>query len=859
MDEFKKTVERIFIIVTFILIIGGFFLVKPTITGYVIYSPEGTYIDTLNINIGQNTSYLWIPDNPGNIESIKLSGSLEGDGALVYIKNNNELYLIYNGSLDNTEIINASNDDIDIIFKYNGNSDYDPNNNGIEALDGVIDFKINSEFHFEDVNYSKLCTKYIIENLIDDIDKTICYGSLECCSFIGKGSLSENWNNTLLLNYGKHMASYNNTINAQVIYYDVSLIEEDIHANIYNSEIAPLNAIFREPVEFNNICTDTCSLTDFDNDEYELIIKIDTGSIQIENISYTISEGRMEASSEENLTCGEETYNSENESCLTVNFPGIELSKLKVKVDDNISGSATGGDVESKNNPQDSYSFIVLKDVYDLRLKDGSEIKIIDKVDCTGDICLVECDTTDNTIGICEFISCTENWVQINESCSINDLFVTWYNDTNKCGTTNSLPIDNGTYLDCDYCTPNWIEINTSCQLGDTKVGWHNDLNSCFNTTVLESDNNAPSNKTYQCDYIISNKFNGTNFSNLDLSRIINPWLEIPAYGKINFIGNISINESLDLDSNIEIKNNSIFVNTTALPEFNKSAILTLYNTTFINPIILKNNQTCEECHVINNSNKTLVFNVSHFTTYSIIEGPYCGDGSCNNQESCSSCSNDCGSCTTTGGGGGSSSTKTITIVKKDIEEEINGMVDKEEDAGVEVYESPLEIKLPNEVSFVENDHVSGEIINKGDSDIERLNLDLSPELEEIMSISDANFENIKPGDKISFSLVEKIKDKKENFLTGAVTTISKEKAKIKGDIIFEGTIKSKHIIKNNIPLNIEFLKEERIFNEEGAGLVSLVLLLTIILFILLIKKEREIKERRRKERKRKEKRKNKS
>ena len=45
---------------------------------------------------------------------------------------------------------------------------------------------------------------------------------------------------------------------------------------------------------------------------------------------------------------------------------------------------------------------------------------------------------------------------------------------------------------------------------------------------------------------------------------------------------------------------------------------------------------------------------------------PYCGDGSCNNDETCSSCSQDCGTCSTGstgggGGGGGSSSSSSTT------------------------------------------------------------------------------------------------------------------------------------------------------------------------------------------------------
>jgi hypothetical protein len=44
-------------------------------------------------------------------------------------------------------------------------------------------------------------------------------------------------------------------------------------------------------------------------------------------------------------------------------------------------------------------------------------------------------------------------------------------------------------------------------------------------------------------------------------------------------------------------------------------------------------------------------------TTFSVVgSAPYCGDGSCNNGETCSSCSSDCGVCTSGGGDGGGSS-----------------------------------------------------------------------------------------------------------------------------------------------------------------------------------------------------------
>ncbi|MEW5897312.1 MAG: DNRLRE domain-containing protein [Nanoarchaeota archaeon] len=214
--------------------------------------------------------------------------------------------------------------------------------------------------------------------------------------------------------------------------------------------------------------------------------------------------------------------------------------------------------------------------------------------------------------------ACYENWIASYESCLPNDTKLKFYLDANLCGTYDNLPIDNGTYV--------------------------------------------------ACDYIISTEFGGTDFPAIDVTNISNLVLTT-TYGKINFSETISIGRSLDLDQYADISNNLISLDSANLPELNKSAVLTLYNLTFINPTILKNSQSCEEntCTKISYTEGTLVFNVTSFSNYSAAEGMYCGDNSCNNGESCSFCSADCGSCPNenSGGGGGGSSRTGSTVTKE--------------------------------------------------------------------------------------------------------------------------------------------------------------------------------------------------
>ncbi|MFA5248636.1 MAG: choice-of-anchor Q domain-containing protein, partial [Patescibacteria group bacterium] len=67
-------------------------------------------------------------------------------------------------------------------------------------------------------------------------------------------------------------------------------------------------------------------------------------------------------------------------------------------------------------------------------------------------------------------------------------------------------------------------------------------------------------------------------------------------------------------------------------------------------------NPTHQSCAVTNGSGTIDSANVSDITI-ACSNVAYCGDGTCNNGETCSTCSTDCGSCPSSGGGGGGSIT----------------------------------------------------------------------------------------------------------------------------------------------------------------------------------------------------------
>ncbi|MCJ7816955.1 MAG: Ig-like domain-containing protein, partial [Candidatus Aenigmarchaeota archaeon] len=156
---------------------------------------------------------------------------------------------------------------------------------------------------------------------------------------------------------------------------------------------------------------------------------------------------------------------------------------------------------------------------------------------------------------------------------------------------------------------------------------------------------------------VTTNYYDGstTNFSAINVSNNITGMiLEKVIYGKIVFRENIKFAQSVDLDSQSNISYNRIYVNSSAFLILNKSATLYLNNLSFVNPILQRDGSGCQSsiCTFVSYSGGNLTFNVTHFTEYSVAEGPYCNDTICNGGENCSSCPQDCGVCIACGIGG---------------------------------------------------------------------------------------------------------------------------------------------------------------------------------------------------------------
>ncbi|MEK6840674.1 MAG: hypothetical protein AABX79_01845, partial [Nanoarchaeota archaeon] len=123
--------------------------------------------------------------------------------------------------------------------------------------------------------------------------------------------------------------------------------------------------------------------------------------------------------------------------------------------------------------------------------------------------------------------------------------------------------------------------------------------------------------------------FNQSSYEDIqNLSGVV---LERTSHGKISFNQAINLtNDSnpgdniLDLDSYTNISQNHIEINTTAVPNLNKSATLYLYGLTLSDPRVLRDGSVCPStiCTEVSYSGGTFIFNVTQFTNYSAEETP---------------------------------------------------------------------------------------------------------------------------------------------------------------------------------------------------------------------------------------------
>jgi|TARA_B100001971_G_scaffold215131_1_gene258045 hypothetical protein len=425
--ETKVLLEVLGVYGVLALVLVGAYYLGPAITGFVTVTKQFNYTDEVNLEFSESGTYVWDLANPGNLKSIKISGSMVEGEAKVYIEDDGVRYLIFDSSklvqkpsgifgitgfvvqedeeedeeinnapiwdsdvdsfiLNSTSSINLSNyyydadndllvysssnvsnvsvsidneivtlipdenideteqitfaayDEVDITFKtasliiktiveipinetelinqtkinetlenqtiinetvekiininleYGDNEIYDANNDGVESLDGIIDFSVDGSTFNWDVDGEKLCTRYEVYSVENQESGFACFGNSDCCDFVGLESSRQLWDENLFLGYGGYGSTENNIVFAQVLYVDYNLSADIPYSDVAYSSWDNLTAKFVEGIiEFEDVCVETCMFSG-NASSYQLIIEMEDGELRVDKIKYIIEE-----------------------------------------------------------------------------------------------------------------------------------------------------------------------------------------------------------------------------------------------------------------------------------------------------------------------------------------------------------------------------------------------------------------------------------------------------------------------------------------------------------------------------------------------------------------------------------------
>lgn len=195
------------------------------------------------------------------------------------------------------------------------------------------------------------------------------------------------------------------------------------------------------------------------------------------------------------------------------------------------------------------------------------------------------------------------------------------------------------------------------------------------------------------------------------------------------------------------------------------------------------------------------------------------------------------------GDSGGGTTTKNIELKEKtitpetDLKTKSENIIPQEELSLETICDYTLEISLPESISFLEQESYDCEITNRGNCDIQKLDLHLDTELNPFIDFSQATIIDLNQGNKSKLQVIRKT-EKKEwpiSLFTGSAIAERMMAKKISGIITIKGTNGEESVFTQDLPVNIEVLAPEKMIWTiklalPGTGFIALLTILTVFL-----------------------------
>lgn len=266
---------------------------------------------------------------------------------------------------------------------------------------------------------------------------------------------------------------------------------------------------------------------------------------------------------------------------------------------------------------------------------------------------------SNNSLKTVDSLNFTYNVSDTNSISNCSFILNNGNNQTNSSITKNTNQTFIKTLADGNY---NW-----SVQCKDNTNNQGN--SSVFNLTI----DFLPLFELNSTEWNFSATTNISNYTKAQLRNITRVNFS-NSYGKIEFLENLSLMQSKNITDLIKVIQNKIWINSSLIPEFNKSAQLTFRGISFTLPILKRDSSSCSSAictnSTFNSSTQIFIINVTSFSIYELVE--QCTSGVQDGDEtgtdcggSCSACSSGSAGSSSSGGGGGGSAPITVSVINE--------------------------------------------------------------------------------------------------------------------------------------------------------------------------------------------------
>jgi len=389
---------------------------------------------------------------------------------------------------------------------------------------------------------------------------------------------------------------------------------------------------------------------------------------------------------------------------------------------------------------------------------------------------------------------CNENWNLTYGVCLSNNTKLKYYVDKNECSTADNLPSDNDTYESCVY--DGNVENETSNTQNTTKFLIDKKQESDV-LLELTSKSNILTDSVSIVEYSTNLK-NSTPDSN-ELGKYID--ITADSVTKQNLT---SINIKIYYTDE-EVANAGLDEDTLKIHYFNET-----------------NNQWQILNSTVNVSGNYVEVTIEHLSTFGIF-----GDKEVTPAQESS------GSSSSGGGGGSRRIPQKIIMPKKEVKTETPPVEEeKPEEIKEQVCDYKISVSIPEHISFVEYDNIKGIVNNIGGCEIENLNIDISPELKDIIRIENKEIGNVNINESIEFLLLKKLETNRADLLIqGFNIKIPKENIKTySGSLTFGAIVQEQVAFEEKINVKVDLLESPLII-----GLVSSNISVVLFAFLLFI------------------------